>query len=715
MCPSSRHPLAVALAALLPLALPALADDARPDSALDPIVVTATHSEQRSFTLPMSVDAVGHDRLLDGQPGINLSETLQRVPGLVIANRQNYAQDLQVSIRGFGARSTFGTRGIRLMTDDIPASSPDGQGQAANFNLDTAQRIEVLRGPFATIYGNASGGVIRLISRDGPATPEISGGVEAGSWGTNRLSVEAGGTTSGFNYLINSERFETQGYRSHSAAERDTTNAKLTGAPTVDSRLTVALNLFEQPYAEDPTGMTAREFAANPRQSDPLAVRWDSRKSINTKQVSLTWTDRLDAGDDVTVSTYGGTRSVLQYLAGSSLGAQSSANGVVDLDRSFAGGDAHLTHRGDLFGGATEVTAGGSYELQSENRKSFNSVLDQGETNEGALTRSENDEVTATNLYLQGQWQVRPDVLLAAGLRHSLVEFATDAYAFSTPGSALYSNSSPALGASWQPVETVSVYANYGRGFETPAFSELAYTPVIRGNVITAGPALNYGLHASTSDNYEVGVKTLVDADTRLNLAAFHIATVNEIAVLANVNGRSYYQNVPGTERTGTELSLEHDFSPRLTAYGALTWLDASYSSGFQSLSITGSGAGAQIARTAIAAGNHLPGVGRREAYGELAWNDGRLSTAIETRYSDKVFANDTNTAAAGAYAVVNVRATVRQVLGHWKLEEFARVDNLFDRVYSGSVIVDDTNARYFEPSPSRGLFAGVRARYDFN
>lgn len=725
MSRSRPLPLVVALACALSHAgahaqsdTPAAPDQpaAAPSTgSLDPVVISATRSEQGSFALPLSVDAVDHDRLRDGQAGVNLSEVLQRVPGMVIQNRQNYAQDLQISIRGFGSRATFGTRGIRLLVDDIPASSPDGQGQAANFNLDAAKRIEVLRGPFATIYGNASGGVIRAITRDGDAHPEVEAGFEAGSWGNQRETFEAGGTAEQLNYLFDTERFITQGYRQHSKALRNSSNLKLALPTDPDGKLTLVVNILDQPDAQDPTGVSAAEFAANPRGVDPSALHWDTRKTINTEQAGLSYQRRLGGDNDLDASTYVGTRRVLQYQAGSSLVATTAANAVVNLDRDFGGGDLHLTHHGALAGGPLEFTLGAGYELQSENRKAFNSVLFQGDTVPGALTRFEDDEVTATNLYAQTQWTPVEPVLLAAGVRHSLVEFSTVAYTGSTPGNAQYANTSPAFGASWRIRDTVSLYANYGRGFETPSFSELAYTPVVSASTVVAGPSLNYGLRASTSDNYEAGVKTLIDDATRINLAQFHIATRDELAVFANVNGRSYYQNVPGTQRVGTELSLEHDISPRLTGYTALTWLDATYSSAYTGLSITGSGNAAVVGRTNVAAGNHLPGIGRRIAYAELAWHDKGLSAAVETRYSDKVFANDTNTASAGAYAVVNLRATLRQQAGNWHIEEFARLDNLFDRVYSGSVIVDDTNARYYEPSPTRSYLAGVRARYDFN
>ncbi|HUB89988.1 MAG TPA: Plug domain-containing protein, partial [Dyella sp.] len=109
-----------------------------------------------------------------GQPGVNLSEALVGVPGVLARDRQNYAQDEQFSIRGFGARSSFGVRSIRLFVDGIPATLPDGQGQISDFDLNMGGRLEVLRGPFSVLYGNAAGGVVQLWTAPGTAVAQTT-------------------------------------------------------------------------------------------------------------------------------------------------------------------------------------------------------------------------------------------------------------------------------------------------------------------------------------------------------------------------------------------------------------------------------------------------------------------------------------------------------------------------------------------------------------
>ena len=221
---------------------------------LDPVVVTGTRQPQRVFDVPASIDSVDGETIRDQQLRVNLSETLGRVPGLLIQNRQNYAQDLQVSSRGFGARSTFGVRGVRLIQDGIPLTMPDGQGQTALFDLDGAKNVEVLRGPFTALYGNASGGVINLVTEDGPSRPTLQANGFFGTFTSWRAGVKFGGSTGALNYTGNVSRFETDGFREHSAARRDLANLKLGVTIDDNSKLTLIGNSLEQHNTQDPLG-----------------------------------------------------------------------------------------------------------------------------------------------------------------------------------------------------------------------------------------------------------------------------------------------------------------------------------------------------------------------------------------------------------------------------------------------------------------------------
>src|SRR3954467_5510671 len=292
------------------------------------VVVTATRAPHSALDVPASVDRIDGQEIREDRQQVNLSESLGRVPGIAVLNRQNYAQDLQVQSRGFGARSTFGVRGIRLVADGIPATMPDGQGQAATFALGSAEHIEVLRGPFSALYGNSSGGVIALETMDAPPEPQAEANLLFGSYRTWRAGLKFGGQFGALNALGDASRFETDGYRQHSAAVRDHLNAKFKLGS-----FTVVANSLRQPATQDPLGLTRAQFEQDPRQATPQALQFDTKKSVSQDQVGGTYRQPLSGGGRVEAMAYVGQRSVQQFLAipVATQSAPTHSGGIVDL------------------------------------------------------------------------------------------------------------------------------------------------------------------------------------------------------------------------------------------------------------------------------------------------------------------------------------------------------------------------------------------------
>jgi iron complex outermembrane receptor protein len=353
----------------------------------DIVVISGTRVGHPTFDVPASIDVVDAARIGDSQMRVNASEALAAVPGLVVQNRQNYAQDLQISSRGFGARSAFGVRGVHLVADGIPASMPDGQGQAATFNLDMADRIEVLRGPYSAIYGNHSGGVIQLFTKDGEGAPSVEFNVSGGSYGTHKTDLNAQGKQGGVGYVIDASRFDTDGYRAHSAATRDQAYAKLTLAPIDGAKLTIVANGLRQDDTQDALGVTWATYQRDPRAGETdatdtqtpkrtLADRYNTRKSIDHKQIGATWEQSF--GDDrLRVTAYGGNREVIQYQAFSKAfqAPASHSGGVVDFERDFSGTDINWTHVNPLAGGTLTTTAGLEYGRSSDARQGYENFI----------------------------------------------------------------------------------------------------------------------------------------------------------------------------------------------------------------------------------------------------------------------------------------------------------------------------------------------------
>lgn len=657
----------------------------------DPVVVTATRVDRPSLDIPAAIDRLYAEDVREGRLQVNLSESLGRVPGVVVQNRHNYAQDLQVSSRGFGARASFGVRGIRLIADDIPASMPDGQGQAATFDLGSAGRVEVLRGPFSALYGNASGGVILVQTEDAPPVPTLEGALTAGSYGTRRAALKFGARAQGVGHAVNLSRFESDGYREHSAVRRDQLNTKLDLALGRGTGLTLVGMALHQPDTQDPLGLTAAQVAQNPRQAAPAALTFNTRKSVYHDQVGVTLGHEVQGVARLQVSAWGGGRDVVQYLS-IPLAAQSAptaSGGVVDLERVF-GGIALRGQRDMAAGGRPlRLAAGLEYERMDERRRGF--INNNGVA--GALKRDEDNAVHASDAYVQAEWRFAERWSAHAGLRSSRVEFKTadNFIAAGNPddsGSVTFEANTPVAGILYRLDALTSLYANYGRGFETPTFVELAYRSV--------GTGLNFDLVPSRSRHVEAGFKAVRPGLGRLNLAVFDIATRDEIVVDQSSGGRTTFRNAGRTERRGIEIGAESLLAGPFEARAAYTWLDAAFASDFGT----------------AAAGRQLPGVPEVQFYAEGAWRHAPwgLRAALELLHRSRVPVNDANSEFAGSFTVANAVLGFEQRAGRWRLAEFLRVDNLADRAYVGSVIVNDGNGRFYEPAPQRALLIRVQA-----
>ncbi len=686
----------------------ALADTAE----LSAIVVTATRVAESSVDLPVSVDRVDRRAIADGQLQVNLSESLITVPGVSVQSRQNYAQDLQLSVRGFGARSSFGVRGIRLYSDGIPGTMPDGQGQFSQFDLGSADHIEVLRGPFSALYGNSSGGVIAIFTEDAKPGYLLDGKAEYGTFNTQRYALKTEGDDRVVNYVVDAAHFQTDGYRFHSDAERDNFNSKLRIATGEASTLTFVANVVETPSVQDPLGLTRAQLAADPRQAGTGAVRFNTRKSLEQEQVGAVYDGKLSANDDLSAMLYTGHRATTQFQAIPQATQQNAPlypGGVIDLDRAYWGVDAHVTDARDV-AGPLQVVAGINYDDLAEARKGYLNYVGSRLGVAGAVRRDEANHVYDFDQYLQAQWDPHARWRVIAGVRNNLVEVSSHGHIPVLDGadsSVRFSAVNPVGGVTFRASSAVNLYGSYGKGFETPTLNDLAYRAV-DGSL--AG--LNFGLKPARSDNYEAGVKAGSD-HVRANLAAFYIKTVDELAVLQNSGGRTVSQNIGETNRRGMELAVDANWTGGFSGRLAYTYIRAVVGQAYATCiaapcnPLAHPGGPLPANYKTVNAGSHLPAVPMNSLYAGLTWSYAPLgfSATLETQGRARIYVDDRNSDAAAGFWVANLRAGFEQETRHWRFSEFARLDNLADRAYVGSVIVNETNSRFFEPAPGRTAY----------
>ncbi len=686
---------------------------------LPTIKIEATRTDTAWLQTPASVyriDQKNNDNNLE----VNLSETLKGVPGLQLNNRENYAQDLQISMRGFGARSTFGVRGIRLYVDGIPATMPDGQGQTSNIDLSSLDHVEILGGPFSALYGNSSGGTILTSTKQGQGKDSIEVGYSGGSHQKSRADIILQGgaeKASEPSYVVSSSYFDTDGYRDHSAARKVLSNAKLTWDLEDGSKVNWIVNHVDI-NADDPQGLTRAQWKENPKQQVPFLRQFDVRKEINQTQTGLTWSKPINDQHELYGMVYAGHREVTQYqsipkgVASPDLGLDDNGNpqsstsqmnprhagGVIDFSRDYYGTDLRWTGKELLPN--TRFTAGLAFDYMDEDRQGYENFDSNGNYGtKGDLRRDENNTLWNLDPYLQASWNFLPAWRLDTGLRYSNVhyqskdsyfkaaEYPADTDNGDDSGKKEYKKLLPSVALSWEISPEFATYISYAKGFETPTFTEMAYP-----TVATSG--INFDLNPATSDNYELGLKSQ-NRFGNFTAAIFQSETQDDIVSGESNNGRNTFRNADKTLRQGVELSWNKNLWQDLKAEASYSFIDATFD--------------AAIPASTVQKGTKIPGIAKNQAFAALRWQpETGFNAGVDVRYMDKIYVDDANTDTAPSYTTVSANVGYIWKNDDWKVRSFARVDNLFDRNYVGSVIVNDGNGRFFEPADGLNWSAGL-------
>lgn len=637
--------------------------------------------------------------------GVNLSETLKGVPGLQLNNRENYAQDLQLSMRGFGARSTFGVRGIRLYVDGIPATMPDGQGQTSNIDMSSLNHIEVLGGPFSSLYGNSSGGAILTTTKQGTGKDSIELGYSGGSHHKSRADIVLQGGSERANepsYVVSSSYFETDGYRDHSAANKVLSNAKLTWDLDDGSKVNWIVNHVDI-NADDPQGLNREQLRQNPKQVNDANNTYDVRKEISQTQTGLTWKKPLNDQHELNAMVYMGQRDVVQYqsIPKNPQNNARHAGGVIDFSRDYYGTDIRWTGK-DLLPN-TRLTAGLAFDYMDEDRKGYENFDANGNFGKkGNIRRNENNTLWNLDPYVQASWNFLPNWTLDTGLRYSNVHYKSDdKYVVGLnkddSGKTDYDKVLPSAAVSWNIAPQLNAYASYAKGFETPTFTEMAYSK---------DDGMNFDLKPASSNNYELGLKSR-NAWGNFTAAVFQSKTQDDIVSAGTEEGRATYRNADKTLREGVELSWNKQLWRDLSAQASYSYIDATFDAFVPE--IPNPADPAKPKASSIRSGAKIPGIAKNQAFAALNWQpDIGFNAGLDVRYMDKVYVDDANSDAASSYTVVSANVGYVWKQADWKVKTYVRADNLFDESYVGSVIVNDGNGRFFEPADGLNWSAGL-------
>ncbi|MEL1602018.1 TonB-dependent receptor, partial [Acinetobacter baumannii] len=564
-----------------------------------------------------------------------------------------------------------------------------------------------LTGPFSSLYGNSSGGTILTSTKEGQGKDSIELSYSGGSHDKSRVGLVLQGGAKGANepsYIISSSYFDTDGYREHSGAEKVLNNAKLSWNLDDGSKINWVTN-YVKIHADDPQGLTHDQWNANPKQQVPFLKQFNVRKDIEQTQTGVTWSKPINDKNELYAMAYLGNRQVTQYQSIPKSTQDASINhagGVIDFERNYYGADFRWTGK-ELLPNTT-LSVGVALDAMDEDRKGFeNFNLVNGQPSygvKGNLRRDEDNTLWNIDPYLQASWQFLPTWRLDTGVRYSNVHYKSEDNYLSNgddSGKTDYDKVLPSVALSWQILPELMAYVSYAKGFETPTFTEMAYRP-------DGQSGFNFDITASTSDTYETGLKSQNQLGD-FTLAVFQTKTKDDIVSAGNSNGRSTFRNADKTLREGVEFAWNKKLWRDLIATASYSYLDATFDADIPALG--------NIAQ--ISSGNAIPGIAKNQAYASLAWQPSHgLYGGVDVQYMDKVYVNDTNSDAAPSYSVTSANVGYAWVMGDWKVNSFARVDNLFDKKYAGSVIVNDGNSRYFEPADGRNWSAGLRVIKQF-
>jgi iron complex outermembrane receptor protein len=599
---------------------------------MEEITVRATRVEKPLLKIPAAMGVVDQDDIQTAQQQVGLDESLVKIPGLFMQNRFNFAQDLRISIRGFGARAGFGIRGIKILVDDIPETLADGQGQVDSIDLGSAQRIEVIRGSASSLYGNAAGGVISIRSETGPQEPFAETRLSFGEFGFQKYQLKSGGQMGSFNYLLNLSDFRLDGYRDNSRTETTQLNSKFGYTIDGTSDLAAVINLTNSPVADDPGSLTRQQAEDDPSQARGRNVQFDTGEDIDQQRVGLVYHKSFGDKHELMARNYYVWRDFANKLP-------FTDGGAVTFDRFFFGGGLKYTFTGALQGKQNRVILGIDVDRQDDDRRRFDNNM--GVI--GALALDQNEKVTSTGVFVQDEFQLLENLELTLGARQDWVRFKVDDDFLSDgddSGSQTLDEFSPMVGILYSVSPAVNLYGNISQSFETPTTSEFANP--------SGGGGFNSNLEPQTATNYEVGIKGTLPHRIGYGLSLFTVDVKDELIPfeIPGMPDRDFFVNAGRSTRDGLEASVSVQPLAGLTASAAYTLSDFTFDR------FTDNNGN-------VFDGNDIPGIPQNLLHGEIAYlHSSGFYVVADVLNVDDFYVNNANTEKNDSYTVANLRAT---------------------------------------------------------
>ena len=638
---------------------------------LDNVVVKSIKINTKYKDAPLSVSYKDFTIEKNYTSKSSFSDFTNNIPGLYTSSSNNFSQDLRISLRGFGARSAFGIRGVKIIVDGIPETTPDGQSQLDNLPLGLISNIEVIRGPNANLYGNSSGGIISINTLSSSEEPYFKTKAIFGAYNYQSIQRTRIIDWKSSSLVLHYDKRKSSGYRDLSDYKSNIFNIKYHNEIDEKNKIIWQINFTDSPYSYDAGGLNLNEVKENKRQARKNNIDYDTYEKVSHFKTGISWNYKINVNEDLDSYFFYQNRDFNAKLP-------FNDGGIIYLDRDYYGLGFKYSNNKLVENRTRTFTAGFDYTNQRDDRTRFKNNYGIKED----LTFDQIEKFNSTGIYFLNQTSYDSGLLVRYGLRYDDNKIGTNKEPFVT-----LTSTNPSAGISYLKHNS-SFFFSVGSSFETPTLNELSNNP--------DGPGFNKNLDPSSSISYELGWRKSFP-NLSFEAVVYNINTDNEILQyeLEEFPGKSFYQNIGATKRMGLELSS--------------TFL---FSSGKLLISYTNSKNTFEELRdyNQILNGLRLPGVPDQIIDLEISVDiNERSSFILSNRFISEIFADNLNKDSVGSYNIINLSYS-KQIFK--KSEFFLGVNNLANEDYFDNVRINAFGKRYYEPAPNRNYYFGINLSF---
>lgn len=645
----------------------------------------ATRVEKNILDIPGSITNINKNKLQLGTEQLGLDESLNHVPGTFFQNRYNFAQDLRVSIRGFGSRSNFGIRGIKIIVDGIPETLADGQGSVDGIDIGSINKINVIRGPTSSLYGNASGGAIVIETEKGSKEPFMQLKNSYGAHNLGKEQFKIGGISNNLNYLFNFSNTTIDGYRDNSDFKNEQFSSRVEYQISDYSSILSTIHYTKQPFANDPGGISKEDVALNRKQSRTNNLNYKAGEKLKQIRFGLIYKNIINKNNSIELKSYSINRDFDNKLPFES-------GGIVDLKRNFYGGGLKFTRNNSFVTNKNRFLIGIDYDRQEDDRKRYNNLS--GER--GSMSFQQDEFVTSLGIYFQNETKLNDFFEITLGARYDDIKFDVSDKFLSNgddSGKVNFDQWSPMLGLSFKLYKSTNLYANISKAFETPTTTEFTST---------SGGGFDPKVKPQKSVNYELGFKTSTNKHL-FEAAVFHIDVDDELTSyeLSGYPGRSFYKNAGSSERNGFELSSSGKLTNNIEYQFSYTYSDFKFNH-FTNKSGTYDG-------------NYIPGIPKYLLNIFFLWkNNLGLYASLDNLFSGSLYADNANENKVSSHMVSNLRFGKNINYKDYKIRLYSGINNIFDKRYFSNIRINAFGGNYYEPAPKQNFYFGLTIDKNF-